>query len=242
VALDGRQLTREELATEVARVTGISGLDDKLKGGFGDLLKPAAFRGELCFAPSDGQLVRFARPDQWLGPWEPMETEAATVEVARRYLGRYGPANREALARWFGMPSPAEAGRWLKRLGDEAVELDGSYLLDADADALAAAEPTGAVRLLPAFDQYVVSAPRGDDGVVDPAHRVRVYRPQAWLSPVLVVDGRMVGVWSHERKGERLIVEVEPFARLTRAERGGLQTEAEALARFLGGELELSLP
>ena len=68
VALDGKQLTREELAAEVARLTGIKGLDDKLKGGFGDLLKPAAFRGDLCFAPSDGQRVRFARPDQWLGP------------------------------------------------------------------------------------------------------------------------------------------------------------------------------
>ena len=74
VALDGKQLTREELAAEVARVTGIKGLDDKLKGGFGDLLKPAAFRGDLCFAPSDGQRVRFARPDQWLGPWKPMPT------------------------------------------------------------------------------------------------------------------------------------------------------------------------
>ena len=38
-----------------------------------------------------------------------------------------------------------------------------------------------------------------------------------------------------------LIVEVEPFARLSRAEQAGVQTEAEALARFLGGELELSL-
>jgi Winged helix DNA-binding domain len=240
-ALDGRTLSREELAGEVARLTGIAGLGDKLKSGFGELLKPAAFRGNLCFAPSDGQRVRFARPDQWLGPWEPMATEEATLEVARRYLARYGPADREMLARWFGMPSPAEAGRWLKRLGDEAVEVDGSYLLAADADALASAEPTGAVRLLPAFDQYVVAAPRDDDDVVDPAHRVRVYRPQAWLSPVLLVDGRMAGVWSHERKGERLLVEVEPFGRLTRAQRAGLETEAEALARFLGGELELSL-
>ena len=68
VALDGGPLTREELAAEVARVTGIEGLDGKLRGGFGDLLKPAAFRGDLCFAPNDGRNVRFARPDQWLGP------------------------------------------------------------------------------------------------------------------------------------------------------------------------------
>jgi Winged helix DNA-binding domain len=163
------------------------------------------------------------------------------LEITRRYLARYGPADREMLARWFGMPSPAAAGRWLKRLGDEAVEVDGSYVLAADAEALRSAEPAGAVRLLPAFDPYVVAAPRGDDDVVDPADRERVYRPQARLSPVLLVDGRMAGVWSHDRTGARLIVEVEPFGRVTRAERAGLETEAEALARFLGGELELSL-
>ena len=79
------------------------------------------------------------------------------------------------------------------------------------------------MRLLPAFDQYVVAAPRGDDDVVLATERARVYRPQGWLSPVLLVDGRMAGVWSHERKGERLIVEVEPFGRLTRAVRAGLR-------------------
>ena len=27
---------------------------------------------------------------------------------------------------------------------------------------------------------------------------------QGWLSPVLLVDGRMAGVWSHERAGDRV--------------------------------------
>jgi hypothetical protein len=178
--------------------------------------------------------VRFARPDQWLGPWEPVETEAATLEVARRYLTRYGPATREALARWFGMPSPAEAGRWLKGLGDEAMESGGEYMLAADAEAAAAAAPSGAVRLLPAFDQYVVGAPRGDDDVVAAAARSRVYRPQGWLSPVLVVDGRIVGVWSHGPAGGRLDVVVEPLGRIAKAVRAGVEAEAASLAAFLG--------
>jgi len=40
----------------------------------------------------------------------------------------------------------------------------------------------------------------------------RVYRSQGWLSPVVLVDGRMDGVWRHKRNGDRLVVEVEPFA------------------------------
>jgi uncharacterized protein YcaQ len=244
-ALDGRQLTREALAAEVARITGIDGLDGKLRGGFGDLLKPAAFRGDLCFAPNEGRNVRFARPDQWLGPWEPMGEDEAVREVTRRYLAAYGPASREALARWFGMPSPAGGGRWLEALGDEVatVELDGEELvmLASDVEAASAAEPAGVVRLLPAFDHYVVAAPRDRDAVLPAEHRARVYRPQGWLSPVLLVDGRMAGVWSHERKGDRVAVEIEPFGRLSRAEKDGAEAEAQALAAFLGGELDFSL-
>jgi hypothetical protein len=243
-ALDDRQLTREELAGEVARITGIEGLDGKLRGGFGDLLKPAAFRGELCFAPSEGRNVRFARPDQWLGGWQPVEVDEAARAVTRRYLAAYGPANREALARWFGMPSPAQAGRWLKALGDEGatVTVAGEELvmLASDVDAAAAAEPAGVVRLLPAFDHYTVAAPRDGDAVLRARERARVYRPQGWLSPVVLIDGRMAGVWSHERKGDRLVVEIAPFGRLKRAEKAGAEAEAEALADFLGGELELT--
>ena len=244
VALDGRQLTREELAVEVARVTGIDGLDGKLRSGFGELLKPAAFRGDLCFAPSEGRNVRFARPDQWLGSLDAVDEDEAVREVTRRYLAAYGPADREALQRWFGMTSPAQAGRWLTALEDEAttVELDGRELvmLAGDVEAAGRAEPGGVVRLLPAFDHYVVAAPRGEDAVLPAAHRARVYRPQGWLSPVVLVDGRMVGVWSHELKGGRVVVEVEPFGKLKRAEKAGVETEAAALAAFLGGELELT--
>ena len=237
-------LTRSGLADSVASITGIDGLDGKLRGGFGDLLKPAAFRGDLCFGESEGRHVRFARPDQWLGPWEAVEVGEAARAVTRRYLAAYGPADRESLARWFGMPSPAGAGRWLKAVGDEVapVAVEGSELvmLASDVEEAAAAEPSGAVRLLPAFDHYTVAAPRGVDAVVPAEHRARVYRPQGWLSPVLLVDGRMAGVWSHERKGDRLVVTLEPFTRLPRAVKAAAEAEAHALATFLGGELELS--
>jgi hypothetical protein len=248
-ALEGRQLTREELAVEVARISGIPEVEDRLRSGFGELLKPAAFRGDLCFAPSDGQSVRFARPDDWLGPQPAADQEEAAHAVARRYLGAYGPANREAFARWFGMTSPAQAGRWLQGLGDEVeeVSVDGEsgWMLAADVSDAASSAPSDAtsndsVRLLPAFDHYVVAAPRDSSPVLDDAYRDRVYRPQGWLSPVVLVDGRMAGVWSHERRGERLAVEVSSFGRLGAAERRAVEAEAEALAAFLGGRLELS--
>jgi uncharacterized protein YcaQ len=243
VVLDGALLTREELAAAVAERTRHAALADKLMGGFGDLLKPAAFSGGLCFAPAEGQRVRFTSPRSWLGDRKPVDAEEASAAVVRDYLRTYGPAPREQFQRWFGMTSPAEAGRWLRALGDEVeeVEVDGTrgWMLAADVAEAAAAAPTGVVRLLPGFDPYVVGAPRGQDAVLAGNRRDRVYRAQGWLSPVLLVDGRIVGVWSHERRGGRLHVEVDAFARPHAALRTAVEAEVERLAAFLGGAAAL---
>jgi hypothetical protein len=123
------------------------------------------------------------------------------------------------------------------------VELDGAaaYVLAADLPGLAAAGAGGGsptVRLLPAFDQYVVTATRHAERLMPGPFKARVYRPQGWLSPVLLVGGRMEGVWRQEVKGRRVQVTIEPFAgplpaRVRRA------AEAERLAGVAGGQLEL---
>jgi len=243
-ALDGAALTREALAAAVAERLGEPALVEKLGGGFGDLLKPAAFTGDLCFAPNDGRRVRFTRPDAWIaGFTRPGPAAAAAADVVRTYLRAYAPAPREQFQRWFGMTSPAEAGRWIAALGDEVTEVDvegsGGWMLAGDAAEAERAEPARVVRLLGGFDHYVVAAPRDVEAVLAPDRRQRVYRPQGWLSPVLLVDGRIVGVWSYELGGGRVAVEVEPFERVGADVRTAVESEAERLGAFLGAAAEL---
>lgn len=246
-ALDGEPLTREELAATAARESGDPSLGEKLRESWGAMLKPAAVRGALCFAPGEGQRVRFTRPDAWLGddPAGRPDPADAELDVARRYLAAHGPATREDLGRWWGV-QPAPAGRLLERLGDEvaAVDVEGSpcWVLARDVEDLARAAPVESVRLLPGFDQYVIAATRHADRLM-PSDDLRplVYRQQGWISAVLFVDGRIQGVWRHERRGRRLAVTIEPFARrVPRRVRDAAAAEAERLARFMGGELSLA--
>ncbi len=163
------------------------------------------------------------------------------AEVLRRYLAVYGPATRAGFVRWFGMASPTPAGKAIEALGDEIVpvEIDGERVwhLASELEAIQTAKPTGVVNLLPAFDHYTVAAPRDVDVVLPKAFKARVYRPQGWLSPVVLLDGRMVGTWSHERTGKRLRVEVAPFKPLVKTVRAGIEAEAERLATCRGGDL-----
>ena len=182
-------------------------MKEKVQGSWGAYLKPASFQGKLCFGPNEGRNVRFTSPASWLrAPLEIADGEEARREVTRRYLGAFGPATRADLARWWGV-QPAPAGRMLEALGDELVgrRRGGPRGLDA-----ARARPRGGrrrrrvqvARLLPGFDMWTIGAARDAAALLDPAHRKRVYRDQGWISPVLLVNGRMEGVWKHERKGQ----------------------------------------
>ena len=104
----------------------------------------------------------------------------------------------------------------------------------------AACVPAGVVRLVPAFDQYVVGATLHAEALLPPkVPRALVYRAQGWLSPVLLVDGRMEGVWRFERKGRRIAISITPFRPQGAAVRAAAEAEAERIATFLGGEMRL---
>jgi hypothetical protein len=243
-ALADRILTREELALAVARMTGSEQLAEWVRFSWGSYLKAASFRGVLCFAPSTGSSVRFTSPATWVpAKIDRPEPSNALREVTRRFLGAYAPLTDADLALWWGGYGPARGRRMLATLGDEAVEIDidgdHAWVLARDIDEMANATLPTVARLLPAFDPWVAGASRNAAALLEPQHRPRVYRAQGWLSPVVLVNGRMAGVWRHVRKGRRLLVEIEPFGRLPAWARTQLTTEAERLAAFLDGELSL---
>jgi hypothetical protein len=194
------ELNRRELADAVgARVPELA---DKVHESWGSFLKPSAFRGELCFAPSDGRHVRFTHPDRWLGPAQGEDPGAALRDLVRRYLGAYGPATPEDLHRWWSGFTVAGARRLLEEVA-VPVDVEGvpSHLLAEHLDDVAAAEPDGTLRLLPAFDPYVAGAPRAGHGIFPAARRAEIYRQAGWLTPVIVLDGVIVGTFRYERKG-----------------------------------------
>lgn len=251
VALEGRVMTREALVQEVGRITGSAAFASRVAlNSWGTILKPAAFTGRLCFGPSVGQRVQFTRPDTWLAaagcqPGPALDPDAAIAEVTRRFLSAYGPATHHDLARWWGgTNSLTTARRWIAALGDEVtpVDLEGTpgWMLAAHLRELRDRPPARSVRLLPGFDQYVVEASWHARQLLPGDLRSRVYRPQGWISPVLLVNGRMDGTWRHEMKGSRVEVAIEPFVKAPVWVRRAAGQEAERLAAFLGGTLSVT--
>jgi DNA glycosylase AlkZ-like len=243
-ALDGRELTREELAREILRITKRPHLEEHLLSGWGVMLKPAAFRGLLCFGPQSGRVVTFVRPDQWLGRWEEHDELAAQQEVFRRFLSAYAPASRAEVARWWGV-RPPQAGRVLGAMGDELTEVEvggvARYVLARDVASLRRAGNVEGVRLLPSFDQILVMSAPHSEAIVDPEFKPRILKERiaVWSLPAVLVDGRAAAVWKLDRKARRAVVRVEPFRRLSRAARAGIDAEAATLGTTLEVPVEV---
>lgn len=96
------------------------------------------------------------------------------------------------------------------------------------------------VRLLQSFDAFLLGhAEKGH--LVDGAVYKRVYRNQGWISPVLLVEGRVVGVWSRTRCANALILDVELFEKTAKAPRAALAEAAASLGAFLGAPCQLKI-
>jgi hypothetical protein len=239
-ALDGRVLTREELISEVTRQPSHAHLGTALRSGWGTLLKPSAWQGDLVFGPNQGTRVTFTRPDsasrRWAGLPEP---EAAGPLLVRRYLAAYGPATPRNFSAWLQRSNRKLKAWFSPDNGVRTVEVDGqaAFIRAEDADALAAAKPTDAVRLLGGFDQWVLGPGTQDTSVITAHRRSAVSKTAGWIAPIVVVGGVVKGTWALDRK----VVRVAWFSEAGAPPKTALQEEVARLSSVFGQPVGLAV-
>lgn len=253
-ALD-EPLTQSEMAVEVSRSAGYR---VRYKAGgvgwgnkknvpwvdFGPLALPANYllhlagaRGVYCSGPNRGSESTFVRADRWVPHWKDMAEPRAQSELLKTYLRAHGPSTLSDFAIWTGMTARDAKKIWTLGEPDMVrVDVEGwsASLLRDELPALTNAwleSPT--VRLLPFFDSFMLGH-KSHRAIVGQAEHKLVYREAGWVSPVLLVDGKAAGVWSHRKKGELLQVDVSPFARISPHIRSMVREEADELGQFLG--------
>jgi hypothetical protein len=235
--LDGAVLTRDQLVTQVVADKRFAGMEERLRSGWGQVLKPLAWRGVLCHGPNQGNKITFTHPASQFPDWgkrpEPDEAAPAVIEA---YLGAYGPATPEVFDRWLSLNSTSKPRlrQWFADLGDKLTEVDvdgrRALMLTDHVEELADIAAGKGVRLLGGFDQYILGPGTNDEMLLPKEHRAAVSRTSGWISPTVVVNGRIAGVWEivdHE-------IVVSPFPGSGRLPLKELQKEAAHVARASG--------
>lgn len=195
------------------------------------LLVHASTVGLICRGPDRGRHSTFVLVDQWLpdAPAGPSGDDAL-AELARRYFAAYSPATALDFGAWSGLPYA------------RAIGLIRDELVEADVDGrpgfrLGEVTPARGVRLLPAFDNYLIGY-RDRAAILEPELHHLVYQG-GMIRPTVVADGRVVGTWALDRTHNR--VTMHAFEELDARTRRGTHAEVEDVGRFLGRELSLAV-
>ena len=201
------------------------------------IVRPAVVEGLVCYGPDSGNEITLVRTDRWLPKQKPVSPESAQQFLARGYLRAYGPATARDFAHWSGMSMKEVAPLWTS-LADEFSEVEledrSARILKEDAEALAASRLSKPIfRLLPSFDTFLLAHAEKSHMVHD-RHYKAIYRNQGWISPVILLDGRVIGTWSHMQAKKRLSIKLAPFDKIPKALSAQIDAECERLSRFLG--------
>jgi hypothetical protein len=229
-------LTRAELISGLA-VAGIE-IDPRTQQP-PHLLGYAAARGLICRGPDrPGDEPSYALLDDWAPDAPALSRDDALAELARRYLGGYGPVGRPDFGTWSGLPAADTRRAWeliaaetipVSAAGAELSALAGAPLTDALTDELAP-------RLLGHFDPLLMGY-QDRALILDPAHARSIQAGGGFIQPTVLAGGRVAGTWRLNRGPARARLVVEPFTALAAATRDALAAEATDVGRYLGTDV-----
>lgn len=235
-ALRAGPMTQPELTAQIIPTVG-KRLKKYLDLAWGiQMFRLALVEGLICYGPERGKKATFVRVDQWLPKQKAVDEHEAKQIVLRRYLRAYGPATLQDFFKWAGMPMQEARAAWQslkEELAEVNVEEKKMWILREDQRRLANSELDGQIlRLLPHFDPYLLGH-ADKNHVVDAQNYKRVYRNQGWISPVVLLNGRVIGIWSYTRRGKQFSLEIKPFEKFSKTINARIEEEAASLGDFL---------
>lgn len=204
------------------------------------IVRLPVIEGLVCYGPGEGNQATFIRTEHWLPAQPKVDAMQAQKELFRKYLRAYGPATLHDFAHW-SLISMAEVRALRPLLDSEITEHNGLLLLREDLKTLQSTAPEmNSVHLLPYFDVYLL-AHRFKEHFLKPQFYKRVFRNQAWISPVVLINGEIAGVWSYKVSRKALEVEIELFARVGPGTRKQIKERAEEMAELFQRALAFSV-
>jgi len=204
------------------------------------IVRLPVIEGHVCYGPGEGNQATFIRTEHWLPAQPKVDEVQAQKELFRKYLRAYGPATLKDFAHW-SLISMAEVKALRPLVDAEVADYDGVLVLREDVKALQSDSfSQSSVHLLPYFDVYLL-AHRFKEHFLKAQFYKRVYRNQGWISPVVLIDGQIAGVWSYKLSRKALEIEIELFARVDSRIRKQIKDRAAELADLFQCPLAFSV-
>jgi Winged helix DNA-binding domain len=205
----------------------------------GYLMMRAELDRIVCSGPRRGKQFTYTLLDERAPQAKTLQREEALTELAQRYFVSRGPATVQDFAKWSGLTT-TDARRGLEavqaRLRPQVVNSQTYWFSPSTPTAK---DISPAAHLLSIYDEYI-SGYKDRGAMIDERCAAKLGALGNALSYIIVVDGQIVGAWKRMIRKGAVVIEMNIFTRLTKAEERAVAVAADRYGKFL--DLPVVLP
>ena len=192
----------------------------------------------ICSGPRRGKQMTYALMDHRAPDAKVLKKDEALSELAIRYFKSRGPATIKDFGWWSGL-SAADARRAIDIISTQLLhaELNGEkyFFIPSTKEKIIPKRPR--VHLLPSWDEYTV-AYKDRSLVIEP--KFQSESGHGIFSPIIVVDGKVKGIWRREIKSSSVDIEIRYFSSLSDSYREKIMATARLYAQYLNRKLHVA--
>jgi len=217
----GKHLTRAEIMSELKN----AGIDsDNYRASY--LMFNAEIDGIVCNGVKRGKDLTYALLDERVPKTAEISRDEAIAKLTLRYFTSHAPATLKDFIWWSGLPTAdARKGLEINKSNLSSEEIEGQTYFLPKSFSIPNNE-TDALHLLPAFDEFMVSY-KDRSASLSPELTKEAITGNGIFKPIIVVNGKIAGIWKRAFKKDSVIIEKILFNEFNDSEMEIFQSKAQ---------------
>jgi hypothetical protein len=191
----------------------------------------AELNGLVCNGIRKGKEISYALLDERIPQSKKINRDEALAKLATIYFQSHSPATLKDFSWWSGL-NQTDAKKAIDFISKklEKIEVgEQQYFVFHPKEKI---KQNAEIHLLPAFDEYIISYNHRLD-VVDKNHAPKVFTNNGIFKPMIVHDGKIIGIWKRTIAGKKLKTEIFPFEKLSKQTELKIEKKMEEFKNYL---------
>ncbi len=230
----GNHLTRSEIVAELKKKKITA---DNLQATH--IMFDAELNGIVCNGPMRGKQFTYALMDERIPPTKRLAKEEALAELSERYFTSHGPATVQDFAWWSGLPaSDARTGLEMVKGKLVSEKIESKTYWFAPPVSQANAVPKSSSLFLPAYDEFIISY-TDRSASLDPRFSKLTLVGNGIFRPIIVVDGKIIGIWLRTIKKDHVVIRTQFFHSKQKLKKKEIEALIQPFGKFLNLDVKI---
>ena len=195
------------------------------------MLARAGLEGRICLGPMRDKQQTFVLLDEWIPHTKEFTREESLVEIGKRFFASHGPATIEDFMWWCGC-TRSDARQTIDMLARRLIQVsieEKEYLYIPHN--FKTTKQTNNTFLLPGFDEYLLGY-TDRSLIIKETHRHQIYPKNAVYPGLIIIKGRVRGIWKRTIEKSGIHIKLSPFTKLDDKEKSEIDEVCATYGRF----------